>query len=121
PDCYAMSRILYDIHHHPSALERYKQDPDLYMANSRLSPRLKAAIRDNDIGAMYLEGVNPLLLRAHCLGLRIPESDFVASLKAIAHIVREESKRCRDSRRVRHRPHPGHVEFSRRRFRSGSR
>ncbi|WP_397474448.1 subunit of meta cleavage enzyme [Pusillimonas sp.] len=90
PDCYAMSRILYDIHHQPSALEEYKQDPDKYMASAPLPPRLKAAIRDNDIGAMYLEGVNPLLLRAHCLGLRIPESEFVASLKAIEHIVREE-------------------------------
>jgi len=87
PDCYAMSRILYDIHHQASALERYKADPDQYMAASPLSPRLKAAIRDNDIGTMYLEGVNPLLLRAHCLGLHIPESDFVASLKAIEHIV----------------------------------
>jgi protocatechuate 4,5-dioxygenase alpha chain len=87
PDCYAMSRILYDIHHQPSALERYNADPDLYMADSPLPARLKAAIRDNDIGAMYLEGVNPLLLRAHCLGLRISESDFVASLKAIEHIV----------------------------------
>jgi len=91
PDCYAMSRILYDIHHHESDLERYKADPDRYMASSPLSARLKAAIRDNDIGAMYLEGVNPLLLRAHCLGLRIPESEFVASLRAIEHIVREEN------------------------------
>jgi len=91
PDCYAMSRILYDIHHHENALARYKADPDEYMASSPLSPRLKAAIRNNDIGAMYLEGVNPLLLRAHCLGLKIPESEFVASLKAIEHIVNKES------------------------------
>lgn len=91
PNCYAMSRILYDIHHQPSALEEYKRDPDKYMENAPLPPQLKAAIRDNDIGAMYLEGVNPLLLRAHCLGLRIPESEFVASLKAIEHIVHTES------------------------------
>lgn len=90
PDCYAMSRILYDIHHNPDALEQYKQDPDAYMAQSRLASKLKDAIKNNDIGAMYLEGVNPLLLRAHCLGLRIPEADFVASLKAIEHIVQQE-------------------------------
>jgi len=40
---------------------------------------------------MYLQGVNPLLLRAHCLGLRIPESDFVASLKAIEPVIRQET------------------------------
>lgn len=90
PECYAMSRILYDIHHQPSALEEYKKDPDQYMASAPLPAHLKAAIRDNDIGAMYLQGVNPLLLRAHCLGLRIPESDFVASLKAIEPVIRQE-------------------------------
>ena len=44
---------------------------------------MKAAIRDNDIGALYLAGVNPLLLRAHCLGLQISEATFVASLRAV--------------------------------------
>lgn len=83
PDCYWMSRILYDIHHQASHLERYRTDPDAYMAEFPLAPTHKAAIRDNDIGAMYLQGVNPLLLRAHCLGLRIPEADFVASLRRI--------------------------------------
>ncbi len=92
PNCYEMSRILYDIHHQASALERYKQDPDAYMAASPLPAALKAAIRDNDIGAMYLEGVNPLLLRAHCLGLRIPESEFVASLRAIEPVSEKEKR-----------------------------
>jgi len=83
PACYWMSRILYDIHHQASHLERYKACPDKYMQGFPISPELKAAIRNNDIGAMYLEGVNPLLLRAHCLGLRISEKDFVESLRAI--------------------------------------
>jgi protocatechuate 4,5-dioxygenase alpha chain len=78
-----MSRILYDIHHNAQDLERYKLDPDAYMKDASLSAPLKAAIRDNDIGAMYLQGVNPLLLRAHCLGLGIAEKAFVDSLKAV--------------------------------------
>ena len=43
--------------------------------------RYEQAFRDNDIGAMYLAGVNPYLLRAHCLGLHIPEADFLRSLR----------------------------------------
>ena len=54
------------------------------MADIPLTAQLKAAIRDNDIGAMYLAGVNPLLLRAHCLGLQISELVFVESLRAVA-------------------------------------
>ncbi len=92
PDCYLMSRILYDIHHEPSHLQRYVADPDAYMKDIPLKAELKAAIRDNDIGVMYLEGVNPLLLRAHCLGLRIPEQTFVASLRAIEPVLANEAR-----------------------------
>ena len=80
---YWMNRVLYDVHHQDSHLQRYKASPDVYMADIPLAADLKAAIRDNDIGAMYLAGVNPYLLRAHCLGLHISEKLFVESLKAI--------------------------------------
>lgn len=90
PDCYWMSKILYDIHHQPSHLEAYRDNPDEYMASFPLRSELKNAIRDNDIGAMYLQGVNPLLLRAHCLGLRIPESEFLSSLRKL-DVANEES------------------------------
>lgn len=81
-EAYWMNRVLYDIHHVDSHLQRYKADPDGYMAEVTLAALMKAAIRDNDIAAMYLAGVNPLLLRAHCLGLQITEAAFVASLRA---------------------------------------
>jgi hypothetical protein len=80
---YWMNRVLYDVHHQESHLQRYKTSPDVYMAEIPLAADLKAAIRDNDIGVMYLAGVNPYLLRAHCLGLHIPEKQFLESLRAI--------------------------------------
>ncbi|HSV84471.1 MAG TPA: subunit of meta cleavage enzyme [Ramlibacter sp.] len=86
-EAYWMDRVLYDVHHKPSHLAQYKEDPDAYMAELPLAPESKAAIRDNDIGAMYLAGVNPYLLRAHCLGLQIPEDVFLRSLRAIADQV----------------------------------
>lgn len=84
PDAYWMNRVLYDVHHQASHLERYKASPDEYMREIPLAAHLKAMIRDNNIGAMYLAGVNPYLLRAHCLGLHIPEQEFLASLRAVA-------------------------------------
>ena len=85
PDAYWMNRVLFDVHHKPSHLEQYKASPDDYMKDIPLDDSLKGAIRDNDIGAMYMAGVNPYLLRAHCLGLRIPEDVFVQSLKKVSH------------------------------------
>jgi hypothetical protein len=91
PDAYWMNRVLYDVHHQASHLERYKADPDAYMAEVPLPTALKAAVRDNDIGAMYLAGVNPYLLRAHCLGLHIPEPVFLQSLRAAGASTRESA------------------------------
>ncbi len=87
PEAYWMNRILFDVHHQPSHLEAYKADPDTYMKDIPLAPPAKAAIRDNDIGAMYLAGVNPYLLRAHCLGLHIPEKVFLDGLRAVADVA----------------------------------
>ncbi|HEX2546562.1 MAG TPA: subunit of meta cleavage enzyme [Ramlibacter sp.] len=84
PEAYWMNRVLFDVHHKGDHLERYRQSPDDYMKDIPLPPEMKAAIRDNDIAAMYLAGVNPYLLRAHCLGLRISEKVFVESLRALA-------------------------------------
>lgn len=83
PQAYWMNRILFDVHHQSSHLERYKANPDEYMKDIPLDAEMKGAIRDNDIGAMYLAGVNPYLLRAHCLGLHIPEKTFLESLRAV--------------------------------------
>jgi protocatechuate 4,5-dioxygenase alpha chain len=83
PQAYWMNRVLFDVHHQSSHLERYKASPDEYMKDIPLDANLKSAIRDNAIGEMYLAGVNPYLLRAHCLGLRIPEHTFLESLRAV--------------------------------------
>lgn len=85
PDAYWMNKVLFDVHHQPGHLDRYKAGPEAYMQDIPLAPALKAAIRDNDIGAMYLAGVNPYLLRAHCLGLHLSEKVFVESLRAVGN------------------------------------
>jgi protocatechuate 4,5-dioxygenase alpha chain len=86
---YWMNKVLYEVHHDAGRLQRYRASPDEYMCEVPLPAVLKAAIRDNDIGTMYLAGVNPYLLRAHCLGLGIPEPVFVQSLMRIASAAAE--------------------------------
>jgi protocatechuate 4,5-dioxygenase alpha chain len=44
--------------------------------------RARAAIRDNDVASLYLAGANPYLLRAHCIGMRIPEGESLAALRS---------------------------------------
>lgn len=90
-EAYWMDRVLFDVHHIASHLEAYKADPDAYMKHIPLDARCKAAIRDNEIGEMYLMGVNPYLLRAHCLGLHISEKVFLDELRAVADRAYGES------------------------------
>jgi hypothetical protein len=87
-DAYWIGRVFYDVHHEEGHLERYRADPDAYLAAIPLSAELKALIRDNQVGALYLAGANPYLLRAHCLGLNMPEAEFLGSLRAVADIAR---------------------------------
>jgi len=86
PQAYWINRILFDVHHKPGHLEQYRRDPDAYMSAIPLPPEVKALVRDNEIGAMYLAGANPYLLR---LGLHISEATFLASLRAIAAEARD--------------------------------
>ncbi|WP_431286454.1 subunit of meta cleavage enzyme [Roseateles chitinivorans] len=75
--------MLYDVHHDAGQLASYRTDAAAYLSAVPLDDALRTAIRTNDIGAMYLAGANPYLLRAHCLGLHIPEPAFLASLRAV--------------------------------------
>lgn len=80
---YWMNKVLFEVHHSDGHLKRYLASPQAYLDEVPMSAALRAAVRDNDIGAMYLAGANPYLLRAHCLGLHIPEPQFLASLQAV--------------------------------------
>ena len=81
---YWINRILYDVHHKVGHLKCYCESPDAYMKDIPLPAHIKSLIRDNEVGKMYLAGANPYLLRAHCLGVKIPEPTFLASLRAVA-------------------------------------
>lgn len=83
-EAYWIDRVLFDVHHVEGHLARYLADPVAYLSAVPLAETLKRAIRENRIGEMFLAGANPYLLRAHCLGLKIPEDKFLASLRAVA-------------------------------------
>jgi hypothetical protein len=80
---YQMNRVLYDLHHHEGDLDAYNADPDAYLARFKLPDDLAAAIKGNDVAAMYLTGVNPYLLRAHIIGVRIPEDVALKALRSL--------------------------------------
>lgn len=82
---FLMNKVLYELHHKPDHLEAYKADAERYLARFNLPADLATCIRTNDVAQMYLSGVNPYLLRAHCIGVRIPEDVSLAALRSLLH------------------------------------
>lgn len=80
---YMMNKVLYELHHKPDDLTAYKADADAYLARFGLPQDLADCIKFNDVANMYLSGVNPYLLRAHCIGVRIPEDVSLAALRSL--------------------------------------
>lgn len=80
---YLMDKVLYELHHKPDDLAAYKADPDTYLARFKLPQDLVRCIKENDVAEMYLSGVNPYLLRAHCIGMRIAEDVSLAALRGL--------------------------------------
>jgi Aromatic-ring-opening dioxygenase LigAB, LigA subunit len=81
---YWIDRVLFDVQHDAEEMQRFNADALAYMADLPLSEAIKKLLRGNDIGQLYLAGANPYLLRAHCLGLHIPEHEYLAALRAVA-------------------------------------
>ncbi len=81
---YWLDKVLYELHHKPDDLASYKRDPHAYLARFELTAEMKQKIVGNDVAGLYLAGVNPYLLRAHCIGMGIPEAVSVGALRGLA-------------------------------------
>jgi Aromatic-ring-opening dioxygenase LigAB, LigA subunit len=79
---YLVSKVLYRLHHRPDDLAAFKADRMAYLAQYPLTDDLRAAFRDDDVAALYRSGTNPYLLRAHCIGVGIPEKVSLAALRS---------------------------------------
>jgi protocatechuate 4,5-dioxygenase alpha chain len=88
PTAYAVDKVIFDVHHDPGAFEAFGRDRRAYLRPYELPEALVAAFEADDVGALYLAGANPYLLRAHCIAMRVPEKDFVASLRAAGDAAR---------------------------------
>jgi hypothetical protein len=82
-EAYLLDKVLYQLHHNADDLAAYNHDKDAYLARFRLTPEMAAKISGNDVAGLYEAGVNPYLLRAHCIGVRIPEDVSLAALRTL--------------------------------------
>ena len=82
-EAYLLDKVLYRLHHNAEDLAAYNADKAAYLARFRLTPEMAAMIGGDDVAGLYEAGVNPYLLRAHCIGVRIPEEVSLAALRGL--------------------------------------
>ena len=83
-EAYGLNKVLFELHHNAGHLARYQEDGAGYLGGFELTPRAREAILGNDVEQLYRLGCNPYLLRAHCIGMRIPEAESLAALRRAA-------------------------------------
>jgi hypothetical protein len=59
---YYLQKLLYQLNRDPTLVERFKRDREEVLSEFRLSGEELEAIRANDIGRLYVMGVNGQLL-----------------------------------------------------------
>jgi len=81
-EAYLLNKVLYRLHHNADDLAAYNADKQEYLSRYGLPVKLARMIAGNDVAGLYEAGVNPYLLRAHCIGVRIPEDVSIAALRS---------------------------------------
>lgn len=83
-EAYALNRILFRVQHDRDEEALFFADPAAYIGDDKtLSPEARAALSSTDVASLYTLGVNPYLLRAYCLQLRMPEHEYLAALRSV--------------------------------------
>ena len=59
---YCVQKVIYELNRSPEALDQFRAAPDAYLSNVELTPQEAQALREPDIGLLYVIGVNGQLL-----------------------------------------------------------
>lgn len=78
---YWLSKMFYDLQS-PGVAARWREDRTSILDSYPLSPEMRQAVLDDDIGAMSPH-VNAYLLRFYCLVCDMEDADFIARLRAL--------------------------------------
>jgi hypothetical protein len=80
---YQLQKLIYHVNRDPAARERYRTDPEAFVAGYQLTEEERAAVLNLDIRSLYAFGVHSLLLRPFTLLHRVSNEDYAKSLAGL--------------------------------------
>ena len=78
---YTTQKFLYDLNRDPAVQQRYREDQDALLAGYDLTVEELAAIRDGDIGKLYVLGCNGQLLMHFAPLLGVAWADYLEAMR----------------------------------------
>jgi hypothetical protein len=78
---YTLQKFLYHLNRDPRVQQRYAGDRDALLAEYELGDEELAAIREGDIGKIYVLGANGQLLMHFAALLGMPWAEYIESMR----------------------------------------
>ena len=78
---YALQKFLYHLNRDPRVQQRYAGERDALLDEYALDAEERAAVRDGDIGKIYVLGANGQLLMHFAALLGMPWADYIESMR----------------------------------------
>ena len=78
---YALQKFLYHLNRDPRVQQRWSSDRDALLDEYELDAEERAAVRDGDIGKIYVLGANGQLLMHFAALLGMPWADYIESMR----------------------------------------
>ena len=78
---YALQKLIRDVNRKPACREAFFQSPQKFAAGYELADGERRALEAFDVAALYALGVHGLLLRPFTILHRMPEPDYLTSIR----------------------------------------
>jgi hypothetical protein len=78
---YQMQKFMFDINRDPQVQERFRTGVDALLDNYELTAEERGAVKDGDVGLIYVLGANGQLLMHFAAFLGVPWADYIAAMR----------------------------------------
>ena len=79
---YGVQKLLYQLNRDARAQARYAEDQDGLLEEHELTDEERAAVRDGDIGLLYVMGVNGQILMHYAAFIGLTWDEYIQAMKA---------------------------------------
>jgi len=80
---YDVEHVIHDMNVNAALTERFREEPQAFLAGYALDDSERAALVDGDVAALWTMGVHPLLMLHYARARRVPMPEFYGALKPL--------------------------------------